>query len=135
LDVEQARLQLIRDGKLPVGADELGRSGSSSDQFSGGFDISGNLRLLPKFSERDPDTFFALFERVADMRKWPDSARTLMLQCVLTGKAQEVYSALSAVDSQKYSCVKSAVQKAYELVPEAYRQWFRFWRMGEKQSS
>ena len=32
-----------------------------------------------------------MFERVAKVRKWPESARTLMLQCVLTGRAQEAY--------------------------------------------
>lgn len=56
------------------------------------FDILGNLRLLPKFTERDPETFFSLFERVADTRKCPESACALMLQCILTGRVQEVYS-------------------------------------------
>lgn len=37
------------------------------------FDIVGNLRLLPKCNEKDPETFFPLFERVADARIWPDS--------------------------------------------------------------
>lgn len=74
----------------------------------------GNLRLVPKFSECDPDTFFSLFELVAEARKWPDTARTFMLQCVLTGRAQEAYSALSFTESQSYELVKSAVLKAYE---------------------
>ena len=45
------------------------------------FDIVGNLRLLPKFNEKDPETLFS-FERVADSRSWPDSDSTLLLQCV-----------------------------------------------------
>lgn len=57
-----------------------------------------------------------------------------MLQWVLTGRAQEVYSSLCDVNSQVYSSVKWAVLKAYELVPEAYQQWFRTWRKREKQS-
>lgn len=36
-------------------------------------DLVNSLRLLPKFSESDPDTFFSLFERIADSRGWPDS--------------------------------------------------------------
>ena len=52
--------------------------------------------------KRDPETFFSLFERVADARSWPDSDRTLMLQCVLTGNAQEAYSALGVHDSASY---------------------------------
>lgn len=47
-----------------------------------------------------------LFERVADKQKWPETECTLMLQCVLTGKAQRVYSALSGADSQNYEKVK-----------------------------
>ena len=55
-----------------------------------------------------------------------------MLQCVLTGRAQEAYSTLSATDCKVYKRVKSAVLKAYELVPEAYRQRFRSWKRGDK---
>ncbi len=44
---------------------------------------------------------------------------------MFTGKAQEVYSALSLEQSGEYDVVKSAVLHAYELVPEAYRQKFR----------
>ena len=42
-----------------------------------------------------------------------------MLQCVLTGKAQEVYLSLSMENSANYEKIKSAVLKAYELVPHA----------------
>ena len=43
----------------------------------------------------------------------------------LTGKAREVYSALSVEQSSRYDSVKSEILKAYEPVPEAYRQQFR----------
>ncbi len=46
----------------------------------------------------------------------------LILQCSLTGKAQEVCSALPIGSSLGYDIVKSAVLRVYELVPEAYRQ-------------
>lgn len=55
----------------------------------GAFDVAMSLRLVPQFCESDPDTFFLLFERVAEIRVWSDVERTLLLQCVLTGKAQE----------------------------------------------
>lgn len=45
-----------------------------------------------------------------------------MLQCVFTGKVQEVYAALSSENCKVHSKVQSAVLKAYKLVPEAYRQ-------------
>lgn len=86
--------------------------------------VAGGLQLLPKFDEKDPDTFFALFEQIAGMRGWSDAHQTSMLQCVFTGKAQRAFSALSSVDSASYGKVKTAVLKAYELAPEAYRQRF-----------
>lgn len=133
LKLEQLKLELIREGKA---SEVLLGSGTTRQSLGGcvGFDVAGNLRLLPKFNERDPDTFFSLFERVAVTRGWPDADRTLLLQCVFTGKAQEAYSALSPVDSMDYVKVKAAVLKAYELVPEAYRQRFRTWRKGDKQT-
>lgn len=99
----------------------LAIDGGAGQGHARSFDISGNLKLVPRFSERDPDTFFSLFERVADSRRWSDAERTLLLQCTLTGRAQEVYSALTVAESGVYTSVKKAVLKAYELVPEAYR--------------
>ena len=47
------------------------------------------------------------------------------MQRVLVGKAQEIYGSLSVEQSSNYEHVKEAILKAYELVPEAYRQKFR----------
>lgn len=120
-DLQNTRLTLVKEGKLSgdVLLDE-GRSSLSSP------DMVSNLRLLPKFNEEDPDVFsFSLFERVAEAGKWSDSERILLLQCVLCGRAQEAYASLGS-DSLTYKSVKDcAVLKAYELVPEAYRQRFR----------
>lgn len=118
LEVEQQKLGLIKAGALSA---DTGKEGATAAHF----DVTKNLRLVPKFDERDVDTFFALFERVADFRGWPDEERTLMLHCVFTGKAQEVYSSMSAEDCMVYIKVKEAVLKAYELVAEAYCQKFR----------
>uniref|UniRef100_A0A8C1RHP2 Gypsy retrotransposon integrase-like protein 1 n=1 Tax=Cyprinus carpio TaxID=7962 RepID=A0A8C1RHP2_CYPCA len=97
-------------------------------------DISNMARLLPRFNEKDPDVFFSLFESVADDRGWSDSERTLLLQSVLVGKAQEAFIALSVPERKIYKSVKDAVLKVYELVPEAYRLRFRNWKKGEKQT-
>lgn len=134
LQLQQYKLDLMKSGKL-IGDGSFEVDASSC--FPGSpdcFDVLGNLRLLPKFSEKDPETFFSLFEHVAETRKWPESALPLMLQCALTGRAQEAYSALSVSDSQNYCLVKSAVLKAYELVPEAYRQRFRTWKKADNQT-
>lgn len=75
-----------------------------------------------------------MLEWVADARGWPDEERTRMLLFVFTGKAQEVYSSMSADDCKTNEKVKMTVLKAYELVAEAYRQTFRGWRKTANQT-
>ncbi len=114
LALERKRLILIEEGKL----------GPTSPVNPDNVDVTKNIRLLPKFVESNVDTFFNLFEHVADLYNWPDVTRCLMLQCTLSGQAAQAYSALGVPESHTYSCVKKAVLKAYELVPEAYHQKF-----------
>lgn len=129
-DVALERLRLSAEGRLPVDGEE----GPAPRESVRSPDISSMVRLLPKFNERDPDIFFSLFESVADDRGWTDSERTLLIQSVLVGRAQEAFIALPVPDRKKYVKVKEAVLKIYELVPEAYRLRFRSWRKGEKQT-
>ncbi len=58
----------------------------------------------------------------------------MLLQCKLTGKAQEVCAVLSLEDSLNYDVVKTAILRAYELVPEAYRQRFRNYKKNLSQT-
>uniref|UniRef100_A0AAY4DAZ5 SCAN box domain-containing protein n=1 Tax=Denticeps clupeoides TaxID=299321 RepID=A0AAY4DAZ5_9TELE len=97
---------------------------TSSDPGDYGFDVSRNISLVPPFNEREVEKYFSHFERVAITLKWPTAVWSLSLQCVLSGKAQEVYSALTVEQSSDYSTVKTAILNAYELVPEAYNQKF-----------
>ena len=50
---------------------------------------------------------------------------TILLQNVLKGKTSEVYLALKPEQTSDFQTVKETNLKAYELVPEAYRQKFR----------
>ena len=112
LQLEQYKLDLIKEGKLNDSAD---RDSLGSSDFFPRCDVSAKLRLVPKFNEKDPDTFFSLLERVAETCDWTDTECTLLLQCIFTGKAQEAYSALSSADSKVYVKVKAAVLKAAVL--------------------
>ena len=85
------------------------------------FDVARNIKLVPPFNEREVDRYFVHFEHVATSFAWPRSVWPLLLQCVLVGKSQQVYSSLSIEQGSDYSVVKSAILRAYELVPEAYR--------------
>ena len=88
------------------------------------FNVGKHVKFVPVFREAEVDKYFLHFEKVAKSLKWPEEEWTLLLQSSLVGKAREVYSALSIDDSAQYDIVKSAILKAYELVPEAYRQKF-----------
>lgn len=107
---------------------------SKSVQVVHSFDVGRNIKMVPPFCERDVDKYFAHFERVASSLKWPEEDWTLLLQCVLTGKAQEVFSSLSEEESVDFKLVKIAILRAYELVPEAYRQRFRGYKKPERQT-
>ena len=90
--------------------------------------------FVPKFCEKDPEQFFACFERTAKMFNWPEDKWPLLIQSVLVGKAQRAYAALSDSDAQNYSEIKSAILSAYELCNEAYRQRFRSWKKSSSQT-
>lgn len=89
------------------------------------FDVTKYIKLVPPFRESEVDAYFVAFERVAGKLKWPNDMWALLLQCSLTGKAQEICASLPIEQSLDYEVLKAAVLRAYELVPEAYRQKFR----------
>lgn len=92
LDIESQRFALIREGKMGCHSGNLQASIVSPAPKV--FDVSRSLNLMPKFDEDDLDTFFTLFEQLADLMGWEDYERTLLLQCVFCGKAQKAYSTL-----------------------------------------
>ena len=89
------------------------------------FDVTKHIRLVPPFQEKEVDKYFLHFEKVAENLKWPKEHWTLLLQSVIIGKARERYTQLTVEQSSSYDTVKELILKAYELVPEAYRQKFR----------
>jgi hypothetical protein len=89
-------------------------------------DVARNIKLVPKFNEKEVDKYFLHFEKIAESMEWQKNLWPLLLQSVLIGKAQEVYTALSVEQSADYDVVKRTIMQAYELVPEAYRQKFRY---------
>ncbi|KAJ8019449.1 hypothetical protein HOLleu_41054 [Holothuria leucospilota] len=101
---------------------------------TGGFDVSKHVKFVPKFQEDNVEKFFNHFEKLGEQLKWPRDKWSILIQSNFTGKAQEVYSALSIEDSMDYDKVKKAILQAYELVPEAYRQKFRKYRKADTQT-
>ncbi|KAL2096852.1 hypothetical protein ACEWY4_006059 [Coilia grayii] len=111
--------QALRLKELEIRARESGLVPSEH------FDVTRNIRLVPPFNESEVDKFFAHFERVATVMKWPRNVWTITLQSIFKGKAQQAYSSLSLADAADYDKVKEAVLRIYSLVPEAYRHKYR----------
>lgn len=105
--------------RLPAG---VSATMSSSDVA---FDVDKHLSLVPVFRESEVESYISAFQRIAVAIKWPKDVWAILLQCRLTGKAQEACSALSVEDGLLYDKVKNVILRVYELVPEAYRQQFR----------
>ena len=136
LELEMKRLELedqkeqrahelaLKENELRLKQLEM-QDNSGTRDSSVKFDPTRHVKLVPSFQEKEVDKFFAHFEKVAKSLDWPKEVWTLLLQSVLIGKAQEVYSALPIEQSTDYDKVKEVILKAYELVPEAYRQKFR----------
>lgn len=97
----------------------------SKDHSPSRFDATKHIRLVPRFAEKEVDKYFMHFEKIAKSLKWPKEVWTLLLQSALIGKARDTFTSLSIEQSSNYDLVKKAILKAYELVPEAYRQKFR----------
>ena len=89
------------------------------------FNIASAIKLVPLFVEEDVTEFFSAFEKLANKLEWPRQMWTTLVQCRLIGKAQKLYVTLPEETCADYEQVKTLILKAYELVPEAYRQKFR----------
>ena len=124
-ELEKELKQKEIDAKIKLEQEKLEKQGSSGASTHSGFDATKNIRLVPKFEEKEVDRYFLHFEKIAESLKWNRESWTLLLQSVFVGKAREIYSSLSIEQCQNYDAIKKAVLKAYELVPEAYRQKFR----------
>ncbi|XP_076061528.1 uncharacterized protein LOC143037281 [Oratosquilla oratoria] len=98
------------------------------------FRLESQLASVPKFNEDEPDRFFAIFEKMAHLNGWPLDKWTQLVYRSFTGKALDVFSALSEEQVKDYYMVKSTVLTSYQLVPEAYRQQFRNLKKGGKET-
>lgn len=67
------KLRFIKEGKGVVSSDVEDR---------GTFILNSNLKLAPIFNEDDPDIFFTLFERIADLQDWSEENCMLLLVCI-----------------------------------------------------
>ena len=128
MELEKAKIQ--QETRLREGDLAISRREGSHDSF----EVTKQARLVSKFDEVNVDEYFAHFERTALNLGWPKKCWSMLLQTVLTGKAQRAYATLPTENCADYDLVKAAVLKSFELVPEAYKQKFRTQRKTENQS-
>ncbi|KAJ8044057.1 hypothetical protein HOLleu_11412 [Holothuria leucospilota] len=136
-EMQMQREEKAREHKFRLKQLELGVIKGSDPKISldtGVFDVSKHVKFVPKFQEDNVEKFFNHFEKLGKQLKWPSDKCSILIQSNFTGKAQEVYSALSIEDSMDYDKVKKAILQAYELVTEAYRQKFRKYRKADTQT-
>ena len=96
---------------------------------------TGNLRAAPKISipplppfqdgKDDIDSYLCRFERHASSVGWDTEEWALALSALLTGKALQIISRLTATEARNYVSVKTALLKGYDLTEEGYRLKFR----------
>ena len=111
-----------------------GMTAPSPSMGISGFDITKHLALVPHFREAEIDSYFEAFERIATIVRWPQEVWSVLLQTRLVGKAREVCASLSMAQSLDYGTVKETILRAYQLVPEAYRQRFRSCEKSDNQT-
>lgn len=109
MDIEAAKAAAVSSVQWNSSSVSDNSANSSSDTF----DVGKHIALVPSFHESEVDSYSL---------GWSKDVWSLLLQCKLARKALEAYSTLSL---EVYDVVKLAILKAYELVPEAYRQQFR----------
>jgi len=94
-DLSNRRIEMEKKIKIKqLEVEAAAHSAPPPPRAAGGFDGSRNIALVPQFREAEVDSYFSAFERVATSLKWPTEVWALLLQCKLTGKAQEILSAL-----------------------------------------
>jgi len=113
---------------------ELEKAKSKDPEASTVVDVGKHIHFVPPFQEVEADKYFMHFEKIAASLKWPEEIWTVLLQSVLIGKARKIYSALPVEQCARYAIVKESILKAYEIVPEAYRQKFRSTAKDSKQT-
>lgn len=99
------------------------QQGNSTREGTVKFDVSKHIKLLPAFSEKNPEAFFREFESTASHFQWPEEHWVWLLKPKLVDKALEVCDGIH--DNTDYVEVKKAILDAYSISSEGYRQAFR----------
>ena len=84
-----------------------------------------SLKLTKLTDGEDIEAFLKTFERLMEAYEVPKERWAYWLAPQLTGKAQQVYAAVSSDSAKKYDDVKTAILRRYNINEETYRARFR----------
>lgn len=116
---EREERKLEREHELKV----LTLKQRSQSDNSNYFDASRCTKLIPPFSESNPETFFREFESTATHFNWPKEHWVWLVKPKLTGKALNVCEELQTTST--YDELREAILASYSITTEGYRQAFR----------
>jgi len=102
--------------KLELESSRLTSSDLASSQPP--FRVGAAVKLIPKFTEYDVETFLISFEKIAKLNAFLSDKYGAVIQVHLTGKALKVFTELSVEACRDYSTLKAALLNAYSVVPE-----------------
>ena len=119
-ELEEKKLKLQELKMEHEHAERMAEKLKTSPPTSQNFDILKHFSAVPPFQETDVDTYFLNFEKMAKCLRWPKEYWITLLQKVLTGRAREIFTHLSAEQSNDYDYVKDLILRSYQLNPEAY---------------
>ena len=87
---------------------------------------SGRSTKLPVFfyAKDDMDAYLQIFERYAENEGWDADCYGTYLGSLLSGKALEVYSRITASEARDYYKLKEALLIQYQITQEDYRKKF-----------
>ena len=89
------------------------------------FRVEAAVKLVPKFSQNDVETFLLSFEKVPALNNFPPDKYAAISQAYLTGKALNDFTELSVEECRDYTTLNAALLQAYSVVPEVCRKRFR----------
>lgn len=80
---------------------------------------------MPEFVQEETEDFLVQFEKIAELRGWPEEEWALLVQTRLKGKAREAYAGLGIEKCSDYKVVKEAILQTVKVNSEVCRQCFR----------
>ncbi|XP_045134079.1 uncharacterized protein LOC123517739 [Portunus trituberculatus] len=117
-DFQLAKLQAEKEIQLARSTGQGKVSTSSCENVRG--------PKLPTYQEGDDiSNFLVRFERVAELLQIDKDSYAARLGCLLTGKATELYTSLSADITEDYALLKKALLTGFSKTADNYRLEFR----------